>query len=322
MAALGREQVEIIPYPSAMQFAFAALGERWDDAEAISLHGRPLFGLVSRLRGVAKAVLLTDRDNTPQRIGRHLAAYGWGDVTCHLCENLASDRQRIRTMQVDFLADSDDAEEPNLLILMRDSAKDAGPLGHTPDEGYLAASFGAGLITKREVRVLALSAMRLKRDMVVWDIGAGSGAVAIEAARIATHGAVYAIERESARMELVRANALAHHADNIIFVAGEAPKALSALPPPGAIFVGGSGQECQKVLAASYAALQAGGVMVVSAVTLDKIGQTLDFCRVQGIVPEVSLVQCARSSPLGDHLRYQAMNPIHLISLVKTGRGQ
>ena len=318
---LGKDHVEIIPYPSAMQFAFATLKERWDDAVTISLHGRSLFGLVARLRGVAKAVLLTDNTNTPQRIAGHLIAYGWDEVDCLLCENLAGPEQRIRSFKPAQLAALPDCAELNLLILKRDASGDQGPLGHLPDESYLSDNFGAGLITKREVRVLALSAMRLKRETVVWDIGAGSGAVAIEAAAVATHGTVCAIERDASRMELVRANALTHKMDNILFALGDAPAAFTSLPQPEAIFVGGSGSPCLPVLEAAYRALKQGGVMVVSAVTFDKVAAAIEFSGQVGLVPEVTLVQCARFTTLGAHLRYQAINPIHLISLVKPGGG-
>ena len=330
VAAVGRQDVEIIPCPTAMQFAFAALGERWDDAVTLSLHGRPLFGLLSRLRGVAKAVLLTDLDNTPQRIARHLMEYGWDQVVCHLCEEMASDRQRMLTLTPAALAELPRCEGRNLLILERDPARDGGPLPHLPDDAYQPPVTHprtteseqeprptTGLITKREVRVLALSALRIKRDTVMWDIGAGSGAVAIEAARIATHGAVYSVERDHARLERAQAGARTHHADNIIFVPGEAPAALASLPRPGAIFVGGGASPCREVLTVSYGALVPGGVLTVSAVTFDKLSETLDFCREIGLVPDVTMVQCSRAAKVGTSLRYAALNPVHLISFTK-----
>jgi precorrin-6Y C5,15-methyltransferase (decarboxylating) len=174
-----------------------------------------------------------------------------------------------------------------------------------------------GLITKREVRLISLAHLAIRPADIVWDVGAGSGSVAIEAARLAPEGQCYAIEVDPEGVALCEDNARAHGADNVHVIAGRAPEALAALPAPDAVFVGGSKGSMAEIIAVALDRLRPGGRLVVNAITLENAGETYLAIRAHGLVPEVTLLQIARSEPLAHYLRYEALNPIQIFAVGK-----
>jgi precorrin-6Y C5,15-methyltransferase (decarboxylating) len=174
-----------------------------------------------------------------------------------------------------------------------------------------------GLITKREVRLLSLAALALRSDAIMWDVGAGSGSVAIEAAMLAPRGRVYAIEVDPEGVAICRENARAHGADNVRVIEGRAPEALADLEAPNAVFVGGSKGSMDAIVDASLAALTPGGRLVVNAITLENVGEAYAAFRRRDLEPEVTLVQIARGVPLARYQRYEAQNPIHILCVQK-----
>jgi precorrin-6Y C5,15-methyltransferase (decarboxylating) len=174
-----------------------------------------------------------------------------------------------------------------------------------------------GLITKREVRLISLAALALRDDSVVWDIGAGSGSVAIDAARLAFDGRVYAIEVDPEGVAICEDNARSHGTDNVRVIAGRAPDALAALETPDAVFVGGSKGSMAAIVDAALDRLRPGGRLVVNAITLENAGESYQAIRARGLVPEVTLLQISRSEPLAHYLRYEALNPIQIFAVTK-----
>jgi precorrin-6Y C5,15-methyltransferase (decarboxylating) len=116
-ASLGREHVEVLPQPSSVQLAFAKLALGHEDAQVISLHGRPLAGLVVRLRRVKKAAVLTDKENTPARVAEHMLAFGATDFTAHVCERLSGPGERVRSFALEALTAVEDVDPLNVLVL-------------------------------------------------------------------------------------------------------------------------------------------------------------------------------------------------------------
>ena len=177
-----------------------------------------------------------------------------------------------------------------------------------------------GLITKREVRVLSLASLALSPDSVVWDIGAGSGSVSIEAAMLAPRGHVYAIEVDPEGVSICRENARTHGVDNVRVVEGRAPEALSGLETPDAVFVGGSKGSMDEIIAASLDAMRPAGRLVINAVTLENVAEAYAALRGRGLDPDVTLVQVSRGVPLARYQRYEALNPIHIFAVEKPRR--
>src|SRR5690606_8523805 len=155
-----------------------------------------------------------------------------------------------------------------------------------PEEDFAKRVPRLGLITKREVRLLSLAAMALAPDATVWDIGAGSGAVAIEAGLLAPVGRVFAIEVDPECVAMARDNARAHGADNVTVVAGRAPDALADLPDPDAVFVGGSKGSMTAIVDVALVRLRPRGRLVVNAITLDNAAEVYQALRARGLTPE------------------------------------
>ena len=167
------------------------------------------------------------------------------------------------------------------------------------------------------MRTLSLAALALRPDATVWDIGAGSGSVAIEAAMLAPEGRVFAVEVDPEGVDICRENTRVHGTDNVRVVAGLAPAALTDLPPPDAVFIGGSKGAMDELIDVALARLSPGGRLVVNAVTLDNVAEAYQAFRRRGLLPEVQLVNVSRGEPLARYLRYEAQNPIHIFAVTK-----
>lgn len=319
-ARLGREHVEFFPGPSAMQWAFARVGLKWDDATLLSVHGRSLEGLLTKLRTAHKVALFTDGENSPARIAQHLLASDMTGWTAWVAENLAGPGERVRCFTVEKLAQETDISALNVLILVREDPAWTPPpvMPYLPEEAFARRMPKLGLITKREVRALSLASLGLSKQSIVWDIGAGSGSVAIEAAMISSEGRVFAVECDPEGVQICEENLKTHHVDNVRVISGSAPEALHDLDHPDAVFVGGSKGNMKPILALALAKLRPGGRLVVNAVTLDNVSEAYSAFKEMGLVPEVTLVNISRGVPLaGKYLRYEALNPIHIFAVIK-----
>jgi precorrin-6Y C5,15-methyltransferase (decarboxylating) len=311
--AFGGEHVEFLPQPSAMQLAFARAGTRWDDARLVSVHGRPLAGLAVKARRYAKLAVFTDEENHPARIAAHLLEYGVSDLSAVVCENLAGPGERVRRFQtLSELAGCQDIAPLNVLLLLRATTSSPAIIPWLDEETFAKRLPKKGLITKREVRALSIAALRLRKDSVVWDVGAGSGSVAIEAGLLAEDGAVYAVETDPEGVAICEDNVRRHGTDHVRVIHGRAPAALQELPAPDAVFVGGSKGELEAIVQLAWSRLSPGGRLVVNAITLDNVGEAYKAFRGLGVTPELLLVQISRGAPLADYLRYEAHNPIHV----------
>jgi precorrin-6Y C5,15-methyltransferase (decarboxylating) len=320
---LGAEHVEILPHPSSMQWAFARAGMKWDDAAFISLHGRSREGFLTRLRSCAKVGVLTDPDNTPARLAALMLEHGQVGWRAWVCENLAGPDERVRAFSIAELAGCADIGPLNVLILVREGQAWAPPpaIPFIHEDDFAKRMPKKGLITKREVRLLSLAAMRIRCDSVVWDIGAGSGSVSIEAAMLAPRGRVYAVEVDPEGVEICRENLRAHAIDNVRVIAGRAPEVLADLETPDAVFVGGSKGSMDEIVELAMERLHPGGRLVANAITLENSGEIYSALRKRGIVPEVTLLQISRAEPLARYLRFEALNPIQIFAAEKPPAG-
>lgn len=316
---LGAEHVEIVPQPSSMQWAFARAGLKWDDASFLSLHGRSPEGFLTRLKGQAKVAILTDEKNSPPVLARRMAEHGETAWVAWVCENLGGSDERVRRFDVADLAVCQDVGPLNVLLLVRSDPSWRAPctISFLHEDQFAKRMPKKGLITKREVRLLSLAAMGIRPDSVVWDIGAGSGSVSIEAALLAPKGLVYAIEVDLEGVEICRENLLAHAVDNVRVIAGRAPEALAGLEAPDAVFIGGSKGSIEEIIDVVMERLQPGGRLVVNAITLENVAETYQSLRKRGLVPEVTLLQVSRAEPLAHYLRYEALNPIQIFAVEK-----
>ena len=316
---LGAAHVDVIPQPSSIQLAFARAGIAWDDAAIVSLHGRPIEGCVAKIARSAKVAVLTDDERSPPRIAARMLAYGETAWRAWVCEALGGPGERVRGFTLGDLAAATDIAPLNVVILVRSEPGWRPPprIPFLAEEAFARRMPKLGLITKREVRLISLAQLAIRDGDVVWDIGAGSGSVAIEAARLAPEGRVYAIEVDPEGVAICEDNARAHGTDNVQVIAGRAPEALAALEPPDAVFVGGSKGSMAAIIDAALDRLRPGGRLVANAITLENAGEAYQAIRGRGLVPEVTLLQVARSAPLAHYQRFEALNPIQIFAVAK-----
>ena len=315
---VGAEHVEILPAPSSVQLAFARAGIKWDDAAVLSLHGRSREGLLTRLRRHRKVALLTDEESSPRWIALHLSMHGQLGWRAWVCENLGGADERVRSFTVEELAACQDIGPLNVLLLQRPEGWQPPPsMSFLHEDDFAKRMPKKGLITKRETRCLSLAMLQLRPDSVMWDVGAGSGSVAIEAALLAYEGRVFAVEVDPEGVEICRDNVRAHAVDNVRVIAGRAPEALAELPDPDAIFVGGSKGSMAEIVDVALARLKPGGRLVVNAITLDNVGEAYKCLRASGREPEVLMLNVSRAEPLARYMRWEAQNPIHIFAVTK-----
>jgi precorrin-6Y C5,15-methyltransferase (decarboxylating) len=319
----GAENFDVLPHVSSMQLAFARIKESWEEAYLTDLAARPLEDVIDRVRTAETVGLFTSEAYHPARVARELLARGIDYFTAFVCENLGGRDERITRGE---LADVRDMtfDPLNILILRRkpdrpDRQKSSPKLRRfgNPDDTFAQTRPKTGLITQAEVRAVALAQLDLHTGDVAWDVGAGSGSVAIEAAQLVAPGAVYAIEQDSADYHLIVANAAAFGVTNVKPVFGTAPEVFAGLPPPDAIFVGGNGGEVARLLEASFAALRPGGRLVTNVGTLEMLSATYAVLKRLANRVEVLLVNLSRGVEQLESLRFEAVNPTFLLRVQK-----
>jgi len=309
-------KLEFLPNVTSVQYAFAKIGEAWDDAVFISAHGRGLQGAVDRIVANDKAAILTDERNTPRAIAAEMMRRGRDGYSAWLCENLGGADERILETDVKGLLEVE-AAPLNVLILIKEyetgSQRYVPTLG-IPDEEFATVK---KLITKEEVRVVTLAKLKLRHDMTLWDIGAGSGSISIEADHLLPNGRIFAVERSAQCRDFIKQNLNKFDARNVALVEGDAPACLEELPDPDRVFIGGSGGNLWAILQAVDTRLVAGGRIVLNAVTLDTLTAANEFLDNAGYSIEVVVVNIARTRPLTDYKMFEAYNPVYIVTGVK-----
>ena len=184
-----------------------------------------------------------------------------------------------------------------------------------PDDAFEQRKPLRGQITKREVRAVSLYSLGLRSNSVVWDVGAGTGSVAVEAALIAHRGRVYAIERDEASIGLLRSNVDKWGSGNVRIVAGEAPDVLKGLDDPDSVFIGGSGGRLADILDVTARRLKSQGRIVVNLAVLERTHETINQLKDLGFVTDLSMVSSSRGKEMPDGTtRLEALNPVFVVS--------
>ncbi len=323
---VGPDLFEVVPHISSMQLAFARLKETWEEAYLTDLSTKSLDDVLDKIRGAETVGLFTSEAYTPGRIAQELLARGIDYFRATVCENLGGKDERITQGELSDLQTM--AFDPlNILILKRlpdrpDAQRTGSKLSRfgNPDDLFAQSRPKSGLITQAEVRVLALAQMDLHTADVAWDVGAGSGSVAIEIAQLVTPGVVYAIEQDAADFHLISANLETFGVKNVKPVFGTAPAVFTGLPAPDAIFIGGNGGEISRLLEAAFTALRAGGRLVVNVGTLEMLSATYASMKRlaagRGTV-DVQLVNISRGVEQMESLRFEAVNPTFILRIRK-----
>jgi precorrin-6B C5,15-methyltransferase / cobalt-precorrin-6B C5,C15-methyltransferase len=305
--------LRVLPGVSSVALAFARAGLPWDDAVTVSAHGRDPHRAVNVCRSHSKVAVLTSPAFGPAELARELE--GW-ERGFFVAERLGEADERT------FFGDAaavtgEEWRDPNVVLVL-DEARVSGGRGwvsgsfESPGRWVLPAEdfeHRSAMITRAETRALVLARLGPGPGDLVWDVGAGSGSVAIECAR---HGAAaVAIERDPESCARIRKNA-ARHGACVRVVEGEAPEALHGLPEPDAVFIGGSGGGFEEIV--KLCAVRARRSVILSLITLERVvpaGELLADC---GLEVETTLLQASRVKGVGDLHRLAPESPVFVVS--------
>ncbi|MEU9013535.1 precorrin-6y C5,15-methyltransferase (decarboxylating) subunit CbiE [Streptomyces sp. NPDC048479] len=312
----GADALDVRPGAPSVAVAFARIGLPWDDAVVVSAHGRDLRTAVNVCRAHPKTAVLTGPGSGPAELGAELA-YRAAERTLVVATALGDpEHERIERMSpAEAAAREWDAVS---VVLCVDERRALSPVQRTvsvpigPDRWALSEGefeHRDSMITKFEVRALALARLGPRTGDLVWDIGAGSGSVAVECARFGA--AVVAVEKTPDGVERIRANAAAHGVD-VRAVHGAAPTVLSHLGDPDAVFIGGGGAELPAIVTAC--ARRARRTVVVALAALDRVAAVRGALAAAGFVSDGVLLHSSRLAPLpGDVTRLASVNPVFLL---------
>lgn len=314
--------VRVVPGISSASYLAARLARPWQDWRFASAHG-VACDIVAEAERAGELFLATSGGEDPSRLSGELVQAGFGDARVTVAERLSYPDERITCATASEIA-GQTFDDLNVMLIefagcvgspagASRAASSRWPYASSgiPDELFIR---GDVPMTKQEVRAVALAKLRLTATDTVWDVGAGTGSVSIEAALVARAGSVWAVERNAAGVRLIRENADAFGCGNVHAVPGVAPEALAKLPVPDAVFVGGSAGELPSIV---EAALEKNSqvrlcVPCVTVETLTEACALLSGSRFKGF--EACQVSAARAEAVGSHHLMKAQNPVFLVS--------
>jgi len=312
---LGPDQVLIHPNVTSMAAAFARLKLPWQDAAWVSLHGRDnMSALAKAMDDKDLLCVLTDPKNDPLVVKKQVDTheYAW---QMWVLENLGAPEEKIFSM--DEHADVDQVfVQPNVVVLQKgEPAAPPGPLRlGTPDNWFVHEK---GLITKASVRVLSLAALELAPDNILWDLGAGSGSVGIEATSFLPDGFVYAVEKNQPRVAQIKANVEWFKVKNLFVTQAQLPDGLSDLPRPDRVFIGGSGKKLDQVLDVVTTVLNPLGRIVVNTILMETLHLAVSVLEEKGFDVSLTQAQISQSRHMPWGRRMEALNPVWIIAAQK-----
>ena len=301
--------VRTIPGISSLAYLCARLHEPWQDVHVVSVHGRA-HDAVGAIQSHDKTFVLLGGADSAMDVCARLVERGLGSVRVAVGERLSYEDERITRGTAAELAGGS-FDQLAVMLAWNDAPVRGSAAPHLVDDAFVR---GKVPMTKEEVRELALCKLRVRPHDVVWDVGAGTGSVSVEAARLANAGQVFAVEKNDQALELLRQNKEVFGLPHLHIVAGEAPDVLEGLPVPDRVFVGGSSGRLEQILRAVLAANPVARVCV-SAITLETLSAVLACARTLGL-RDVDIVQVsvAKAQQVGVYHLMKAANPVYLVT--------
>lgn len=309
-------RVQVLPGLSSMSYLCARLGVSYEDAVPVSLHGRDL-DIAREVRRRRKVFTLVGGDGGMQALCERLTQAGLGHVRIAVGERLSYPDEAITRGTAQELR-SHTFDKLSAALIENDTPGEIVTPG-LPDEAFLRNLEPGKLVpmTKSEVRSICLSKLRLTPNAVCWDVGAGTGSVSIEMARLCADGTVYAIEKSERALALLEQNKEAFSASNMQIIPGSAPEVCRDLPAPTHAFLGGTSGSVRDILALLLEK-NPHVCIVATAVTLESVS-ALSACMEDFEAAECVSVQVSKAAALGQYHLMQAQNPVYIFTLQNGG---
>lgn len=305
------EEMVVAPHVSAFTLACARLGWSMAECRTLSAHSRPLAALSAALAPGAKILLLSEDGATPPAVAKLLCQHGYGSSAVTVLERLGGGAESAACTTASGMGGA--VFHPCNTVAVHcvaDNGSVTATAGILPD----AAFRNDGQLTKQTVRAATVAALAPCTGQLLWDVGAGCGAVAIEWLRAATGAAAVAVERAAERAALAAANSTELGVPQLDVVEGEAPAALAGLAAPDAVFIGGG--LTAGVLPVCHAALNPGGRLVANAVTLE--GETILADAQKKFGGELKRISVSHAAGIGNYRGWRAAMPVTQLCTVKT----
>ncbi len=314
----GIENVEIHPGISAVQTALSRLGLRSDNTLVINRHASKNESLENVCYHDISVILTSEKDTPRDVINELCDKFPWSsEWKGHICEKLGMQEETIKSGSIKALAEIIEFDFPDLLVLENPNPLAVSQTSCCFGRDDDAFDHDANMITHPEIRAVTLSKLILNNSGVMWDIGAGSGSVGIEAALLAPMLKVYSIEKSEERITRILKNKERHNAHNLIPVHGNAIDICPALPAPDRIFFGGGGKDLNALLHFSYKALRENGVMVINTVTLEAFENARSFCMCEAGEFDFVEIQVSRQHSLSGYHMLKPDNPVSIFTVKK-----
>ena len=306
LEALG-VRARVLPGLSSIQLLAAALGRPWQEWNLVSAHGRTCDPVAECMQG-RPTFFLTGGSEDPATLCAQLAAEGFGDVQGVVGQCLGTPEEKLFLGSVKELA----AGRFNSLSVLLVEAAEVLPrrAPGLPDEAF---ERGDVPMTKQEVRAAVLAKLAVRPEDILWDVGAGTGSVSVELALAAPRGRVYAVECRPEGCALIKANREKFRTRNLVLVEGLAPAALSDLPAPDAVFIGGSKGSLAAIVDAALDK-NPDARICVSAIALESLSAAVAALTAKGRTVQVSQIAVSRAKAVGGLHLMMAQNPIYLIT--------
>ena len=306
------EEIVAIPAPSAFSLARARLGWSADETVGVTLHGRPLETIRAYLAPGQRLLVLSHDGATPAAVAAQLTAVGYGASTLTVFAHMGGPDETCVTERAERWGETQVPDLNTIAVECRAEGKLKRFRGAPglPDRAFE----NDGQLTKREIRVQTLSALDPRPGALLWDVGAGSGSVAIEWLLSERTTDAIAVERDPDRCARVARNAASLGVPRLQVQEGAAPAVLESLPEPGAVFIGG-GLTVGGLIETCWSRLAPGGTLVANAVTLAGEAVLADWCaRHEGFMARLAV---SRARPVGRHLAWRPLMPVTQLTLVK-----
>ena len=308
MEIFSGEDLEVYPGISSVVYLCDRLHTSWEDVVLVSRHGREA-NLIGKIRRNKKVFALLGKGTMVNELCQKLLDYQMDQVVLHVGQDLSYPTEQIHTGHARELAEEQFAD---LCVVLLENPKPESVITHgIEDDQFLRAKVP---MTKSEVRSISMSKLQLTRESVVYDVGAGTGSISIEAALQAEDGYVYAIEKKEEAVALMQENQKKFAVDNLEIIEGLAPEALEDLPAPTHVFVGGSSGNLKTILELVLKKNPAVRI-VINCIALETVAESLDCVKTLPVKDvDIAAVSIGKSKEIGKYHMMMGQNPVYVIS--------